>query len=151
MPAALASLAAREQGKFWPMHDKLFANFSQLSEEKIVALAKETGLDLVRFDTDRNAQKLRDEVVRDQGLGQQAGVQGTPTVFVNGKLLRDRSLPGVQAIIDREVAKSQKRHAHEIPIFAVACSLGPAAWPPAPRSRLRLRPIRPLPPSASAV
>jgi protein-disulfide isomerase len=108
-PAALASLAAREQGKFWPMHDRLFANFNQLSEEKIRALAQETGLDLARFDNDRNAQKLRDEVVRDQGLGQQAGVQGTPTVFVNGMLLRDRSLPGVQAIIDREVAKSKGR------------------------------------------
>jgi protein-disulfide isomerase len=108
LPAALASLAAREQGKFWPMHDKLFANSSQLSEEKLVALAKEAGLDLARFDKDRNAQKLRDEVLRDQGLGQQAGVQGTPTVFVNGMLLRDRSLPGVQAIIDREVAKSKR-------------------------------------------
>jgi len=107
LPAALASLAAREQGKFWPMHDKLFANSSQLSEEKIVALAKEAGLDLARFDKDRAAQKLRDEVVRDQGLGQQAGVQGTPTVFINGKQLRDRSLPGVQAIIDRELAKTK--------------------------------------------
>ena len=107
-PAALASLAAREQGKFWPMHDKLFANSSQLSEEKIRALAEELGLDMARFDKDRNTQKLRDEVLRDQGLGQQAGVQGTPTVFINGKLLRDRSMPGVQAIIDREVARSKR-------------------------------------------
>lgn len=105
LPAALASLAAREQGKFWPMHDLLFANFNQLSEEKIRALAKEAGLDLARFDKDRTAQKLRDEVLRDQGLGQQAGVQGTPTVFLNGKLLRERTLPGVQKLIDREVAR----------------------------------------------
>lgn len=107
-PAALASLAAREQGKFWPMHDKLFANFSQLSEEKIKALAKEAGLDLVRFDRDRNSQKLRDEVLRDQTLGQQAGVQGTPTVFINGKLLRERSPAGVQALIDREAARAKR-------------------------------------------
>lgn len=105
LPAALASLAAREQGKFWPMHDLLFANFNQLSEEKIRALAKEAGLDLSRFDKDRTTQKLRDEVLRDQGLGQQAGVQGTPTVFLNGKLLRERTLPGVQTLIDREVAR----------------------------------------------
>ena len=108
-PAALASLAAREQGKFWPMHDKLFASSSQLSEEKIRALAEELGLDMARFDKDRNTQKLRDEVLRDQGLGQKAGVQGTPTVFINGKLLRDRGMPGVQAIIDREVANSKRR------------------------------------------
>jgi protein-disulfide isomerase len=107
LPAALASLAAREQGKFWPMHDKLFANFNQLSEEKIRALAKEVGLDLARFDRDRNSQKLRDEVLRDQGLGQQVGVQGTPAVFINGKLLRERTGEGVQASIDREVARAK--------------------------------------------
>lgn len=103
--AALASLAAREQGTFWPMHDKLFASFNQLSEEKIRSIAQEIGLDMTRFDKDRASQKLRDEVLRDQGLGQQAGVQGTPSVFLNGKLLRERSVPGVQTIIDREVAR----------------------------------------------
>lgn len=106
-PAALASLAAREQGKFWPMHDLLFANFNQLSEEKIRALAKEAGLDIARFDKDRNTQKLLDEVLRDQALGQQAGVQGTPTIFLNGKLLRERSAAGLQALIDREAARAK--------------------------------------------
>ncbi|TLM66630.1 MAG: DsbA family protein [Deltaproteobacteria bacterium] len=104
-PAALASLAAREQGKFWPMHDLLFANHNQLSEDRIRALAKEAGLDLARFDRDRNAQKLRDEVLRDQGLGQQAGVQGTPAIFLNGRFLRERTAAGIQALIDREAAR----------------------------------------------
>ena len=104
-PAALASLAAREQGKFWSMHDKLFANFSQLSEEKFKALAQEAGLDMNRFNADRASQKLKDELQRDLALGQQVGVQGTPSVFINGKLLRDRSAPAVQALIDREVAR----------------------------------------------
>ena len=108
LPAALASLAAREQGKFWPMHDLLFMNFNQLSDDKIRALAKEAGLDLARFDQDRAAQRLRDEVLRDQALGQQAGVQGTPTVFLNGRLLRERNPAEVQALIDREVAKSRR-------------------------------------------
>jgi protein-disulfide isomerase len=107
LPAALASLAAREQGQFWPMHDLLFLNFNQLSEEKLRALAKEAGLDLERFDRDRNSQKLRDEVLRDQVLGQQAGVQGTPTLFLNGKLLRERTTQGVQALIDRELARAK--------------------------------------------
>jgi protein-disulfide isomerase len=109
LPAALASLAAREQGKFWPMHDKLFANSNQLSEAKIRTLAQELGLDMARFDNDRNAQNLREEVVRDQALGQKAGVQGTPTVFINGKLLRERSAPAVQALIDREAARAKGR------------------------------------------
>lgn len=106
-PAALASLAAREQGKFWPMHDMLFANFNQLNEEKIRAIAQEIGLDMARFDKDRVSQKLRDEVLRDQGLGQQVGVQGTPTLFLNGKLLRERTTPAVQPLIDREVARAK--------------------------------------------
>lgn len=107
LPAALASLAAREQDKFWPMHDLLFANSSQLSEEKIHSLAQQVGLDMARFDRDRNALKLREEVLRDQRQGQAAGVQGTPSVFINGKLLRDRSMPAVQARIDREVARAK--------------------------------------------
>jgi len=107
LPAALASLAARDQGKFWPLHDLLFANYNQLSEEKIRSLAQQAGLDLARFDRERNSQKLRDEVQRDMELGQQAGVQGTPTVFLNGKLLRERTPAGVQALIDREVARSK--------------------------------------------
>ena len=107
LPAALASLAARDQGKFWPMHDLLFANSSQLSDEKIRSLAQQVGLDLARFDKDRNDKRLRDEVQRDLELGQKAGVQGTPTVFINGKLLRDRSLPNVQAIIDREAGRGK--------------------------------------------
>lgn len=105
MPAALASLAAREQGQFWPMHDLLFNNYNQLSEERLRTLAKESGLDLDRFDRDRSSQALRDEVQRDLALGQQAGVQGTPTLFLNGQLLRERSVAAVQAIIDREAGR----------------------------------------------
>jgi protein-disulfide isomerase len=107
LPAALASLAAREQGKFWPMHDLLFANFNQLSEEKIRSLAQQAGLDLARFDRDRSAQRLREEVQRDLDLGQQAGVQGTPSLFLNGKLLRERSAEGIQALIDQEAARAK--------------------------------------------
>jgi protein-disulfide isomerase len=107
LPAALASLAAREQGKFWPMHDLLFANFNQLSEEKIRSLAQQAGLDLARFDRDRSAQRLRDEVQRDLELGQQAGVQGTPTLFLNGKLLRERTAEGIQALIDQDAARAR--------------------------------------------
>lgn len=106
LPAALASLAAREQGKFWPMHDLLFANFNQLTEEKITELAKAAGLDMARFAVDRGDPKLRDEVQRDQILGQQSGVQGTPSLFLNGRLLRERNPAAVQRLIDREVTKA---------------------------------------------
>jgi protein-disulfide isomerase len=83
--AAAAALAANEQGKFWEMHDKLFANFRQLSRERILALAKEVGLDINRFTADLNSGKFDPAVAKDFKDGEQAGVDGTPAFFINGK------------------------------------------------------------------
>jgi protein-disulfide isomerase len=83
--AAEAALAAHAQGKFWPMHDKLYANFRDLAPEKINQWAKEAGLDLVRFTMDMKAGKYKAAVQKELDEGVEAGVQGTPTIFVNGK------------------------------------------------------------------
>ena len=83
--AAEAALAAHAQGKFWPMHDKLYANFHDLTPEKINQLAKEAGLDLVRFTMDMKSGKYKAAVQKELDEGVEAGVQGTPTIFVNGK------------------------------------------------------------------
>jgi protein-disulfide isomerase len=83
--AAEAALAAHAQGKFWPMHDKLYANFRDLSPEKINQWATDAGLDLVRFTMDLKSGKYKAAVQKEVDEGVQAGVQGTPTIFVNGK------------------------------------------------------------------
>jgi len=83
--AAEAALAAHAQEKFWPMHDKLYATFRDLSPEMINRVAQEAGLDLVRFTMDLKSGKYRTAVQKDVDEGVQAGVQGTPTIFVNGK------------------------------------------------------------------
>jgi protein-disulfide isomerase len=83
--AAEAALAAHAQGKFWPMHDKLYANFRDLSQEKIYLYAKDAGLDLARFTMDLKSGKYKPALRKDLAEGEQAGVQGTPTLFVNGK------------------------------------------------------------------
>jgi protein-disulfide isomerase len=83
--AAEASLAANAQDKFWPMHDKLFANSSQLSEEKITELAKAIGLDMARFQADLKSGKFRAAVNKDVADGDKVDIAGTPTLFVNGK------------------------------------------------------------------
>lgn len=106
--AALASLAAREQGKFWEMHDQLFANFSQLSEQKIRSLAEKIGLNMQRFDQDLKNPALAQEIATDMQLGLQAGVRGTPSVFINGKLLQERSVPGFRLTIDQELARLRR-------------------------------------------
>lgn len=83
--AAEASLAAHAQGKFWPMHDKMYANFRAISQEKIFEWAKEIGLDLVRLTADLKSGKYKAAVEKELAQGEKAGVLGTPTLFVNGK------------------------------------------------------------------
>lgn len=104
-PAAKAALAAFEQGKFWEFHDKLFAINDKLSEAAIVQIAKDLGLDMKKFAADRVSPKIQLKIQKDMLDAQQAGVTGTPTVFINGRQLRQRSLEGFQAIIDEELNK----------------------------------------------
>ncbi len=107
-PAALASIAARNQGKFWELHDKLFANFDQLSEEKIRELAKGVGLDMARYDKDVANTALQNEIAEDIQLGLQSGVRGTPAVYINGRQLKDRSFDGFRQEIDANLKKATK-------------------------------------------
>ena len=107
-PAALASLAARNQGKFWPLHDQLFANYNKLSDALIRELAEKTGLDMARYDKDVADPALQQEIAGDTQLGIQAGVRGTPTAFINGKQLKDRSFNGFKQEIDAELQKTPK-------------------------------------------
>jgi protein-disulfide isomerase len=83
--AAEASMAAHAQGKFWPMHDKMFSDFRAISREKIFVWARESGLDMKTFEADLQSGKYREAVKRDLQQGLQAGVMGTPTFFLNGQ------------------------------------------------------------------
>ena len=106
--AAIASIAARNQGKFWPLHDKLFANYNKLNDSLIRELAEEVGLDMARFDQDIVNPALQQEVALDIQLGTAAGVRGTPAVYINGKQLKDRSFKGFKAAIDEELKKATR-------------------------------------------
>ncbi len=83
--AAAAAVAANKQGKFWTMHDAMFAHHDDLSRPAILELAKQKGLDMNRFETDIDSTEVRETVVRDVQDGNSAGVEGTPTIFVNGQ------------------------------------------------------------------
>lgn len=108
MPAAIAALAANEQGKYWEMNSQLFKNYNQLSDEKIDEIAQSLGLDMTQFKKDIENPDLAAQVQRDLQDGVQAGVRGTPTIFINGRLLQQRSLPGFKQMIDEELAKKNK-------------------------------------------
>ena len=106
-PAALAALAANEQGKFWQMHDALFAA-PKLDAEKIEAIAKEQGLDMDKFNADRIGPKVEEALMRDMRDAQEIGVNSTPTIYINGRKARDRNPADIQAMIDEELAAIKK-------------------------------------------
>lgn len=83
--AAEAALAAQAQDKFWPMHDKLFANSKQLSRETIDKIGKEIGLDMEKFQADLRSAKIAETIKKDIADGDKVDVDSTPTIFVNGR------------------------------------------------------------------
>jgi protein-disulfide isomerase len=88
--AARAAFAAQRQGKFWEMHDTLFSTIgSPLSRERIEIMAEGLGLDIEQFQEDLASAAATSAIDADKMLGQQLGVSGTPTLFVNGRILED--------------------------------------------------------------
>lgn len=83
--AAEAALAAQAQGKFWDMHDKMYAGFPDLRTNTVLRYAREIGLDLNRFTSEVGSHKYRARVQSEEQQGEVAGVGGTPTFFIDGK------------------------------------------------------------------
>ncbi|HNN49548.1 MAG TPA: thioredoxin domain-containing protein [Pseudomonadota bacterium] len=83
--AAEASLAAHEQGKFWEMHDKLFANQQALDKDNLVKYASELGLDVGKFKAALESGKFKKAVDDENAEGNSFGARGTPSFFINGK------------------------------------------------------------------
>ena len=98
--AAQAALAANGQGKFWEFHDLLFKNYNILSDAKIEEIRSKLGLDADRFKARMNDPQVVAQIQADAETGRKVGVSGTPTVFVNGRLLRDKSPNGFKAAVD---------------------------------------------------
>ena len=103
--AAEASLAANMQGKFWDFHEELFALQGKIDEAKIQGVARELGLDVERLTNDMKSDFIRDLINRDIKHGNRIGVSVIPTIFVNGKLLKEHSFEGFQKTIETERAR----------------------------------------------
>lgn len=103
-PSAKAALAAHEQGKFWEYHDRLFAE-KKLSDDLFKKIAVDLQLDIPRFEKDMASPEIQAKVQKDMIDAQNAGVTGTPTLFINGRTPKQRTLEGLQAIIDDELRK----------------------------------------------
>jgi protein-disulfide isomerase len=108
--AALASLCAHEQGKFWEMHDAMFANQHELGRDRLKSTARDLGLDGQEFDQCLNLDEYAEEVRADVRAGQSVGVEGTPATFINGRFVSGaKSFEEVAEIIDEELARAERR------------------------------------------
>jgi protein-disulfide isomerase len=87
MPAALAAMAAHEQGKFWEFHDKVFANQQKMNRDEYLRYAKELKLDVAKFTKALDGATFKPQIEADSAEAAKLGISGTPAFFVNGKFL----------------------------------------------------------------
>jgi len=105
--AAQAAVAAQQQGKFWPFHDLLFKQYHRINDQRIDEIGKMLKLNMSQFKKAMNAAGTLARINGDLADGRAAGIGGTPTVFINGVKLRNRTLAGFkQAIAQALGAKS---------------------------------------------
>jgi protein-disulfide isomerase len=102
--AAEASLAAKEQGKFWEMYELLFKNYRALSRTSILAMAKSLNLDMNKFQADLDSGKYKKIVAKDVADGEDANVYGTPAFYINGKQYNGQvTVASLKPIFDAEL------------------------------------------------
>jgi protein-disulfide isomerase len=106
--AAEASLAAAAQGKFRPMHSRLFALRGHVTRAEAELVARQLGLDMIRFRADLDAGTYRSEVRSDSKDAEQLGISGTPTFFINGRPVHgNQPLKVFVDTVDEELARAQ--------------------------------------------
>lgn len=103
--AAEAALAANAQGQFWPYHNTLYANQTELAQGNLETYAMMLGLDITTFDTALDSHAYASAVAADEAYGMSVGVTGTPTFFINGiPVVGAVPYSDLQTIINRELA-----------------------------------------------
>ena len=122
---AEAAAAAGLQGRFWPMHDRLFAAHGQVDRAAIELHAAQLGLDLARFRADLDSGRARAVVAADGADGDRLGLTGTPTFFVNGRpVMGARGLPTFALVFAEELARARRVAATRPPDLYAALIAG---------------------------
>lgn len=99
--AHAAAEAAHRQGKFWPMHDRIFQNQRDMRAETLEGYAKEIGLDMDRYRKDVVSDDVKERIEEDLAQAQKLGVSGTPAFFINGRNLSGaQPFPNFKRMID---------------------------------------------------
>ncbi len=107
--AAQAASAANAQGKFWEYIDILFRNQSTLDADSLKKYATQIGLDRKRFDLEFEGGKYDADIRRDVEDGEMYGIEGTPTIFINGVMLTELGADALRAAIEKAFARAGKR------------------------------------------
>jgi RNA polymerase sigma factor (sigma-70 family) len=131
--AAEAAMAANEQGKFWEMHDRLYANQDKLDPKALEEHARAIGLDVGKFKAALESGKFRKEVEAEAKLVTAAGITGTPAVFINGApLVGAQPVDAFRKKIDEELARITGKPTPARPALAVrpAQEARPPSGPP---------------------
>ena len=105
LPAAFAAVAAMRQGKFWEMHDMLFEHQDALGPSDLVGYARQLGLDVAQFNRDMESEETHALVQLNRAQGQEAGVRGTPSIYVNGRKFEE-PLESLEEYIREELEQS---------------------------------------------
>jgi len=106
--AAQAGNCAREQGKFWEYHDKLFANQSALTADSLKKYAADTGLDTTKFNQCLDSSKFEARVQDALAAGNRLGISSTPTVYVNGRMINGaQPIEVFESVIDEELGRGK--------------------------------------------
>lgn len=104
--AAEAMVAAAKQGKFWPYSDRIWANSDNITPALLEKAAKEVGLDVARWRTDKDSELAKARVQSDRAEGVELGINGTPTIFVNGRKYEDPlDLASLKDWVDEELGR----------------------------------------------
>jgi protein-disulfide isomerase len=105
--AAYAAEAANRQGEFWPYHDGIFLHSSLMATEpELERIARSSGLDIAKWDLDRRSRAIETRVKLDIGLGHLLGIDGTPSIFLNGRRVPATSVPILEVLIEQEVKRA---------------------------------------------
>ena len=107
--AAAAALAAEKQGMFWEFHDLLFENQANLSDQKIKEIVEVLSLDWHKFSKDMEDLEIKGMVTKDKSEGTRIEVREVPTIFINGRRLKNISLQGFETVIQKELKKLGQR------------------------------------------
>ena len=109
--AAKAALAAARQGRFWEMHDMIYENQDELGMDKLKQYAQKVGLDVIRWERDFSSSEVKQQLSREGDEGRAAGVDSTPSFFVNGRRITQGTLEEFKLLIQEALNGTRGKNA----------------------------------------